>query len=284
MLIKKIDRAANFIEKHPNLLGCPKCHTRFMRDNHSIRCENGHLYNLSKKGTLYFLEKKVETEYNNTMLLHRQKMIQTGMYQPMLDKLAKILIKDKSTAVLDVGCGEGSFLQLLAEKGTPGAKIGFDISKEGVELATNHPTEALWLVADLTNLPIQTNSLSHILNIFSPSHYHEFARVLKETGKVIKVIPGAYYLKELRTRVMEGTEKENYSNEKVYRKFSEEMKLISEETLHYQFEIPESHYEDFLYMSPLHWQASESKKQELRLNPIKKITIEVTILVGEVKK
>ena len=279
MLQKKIDRAANWLANHPDRLACPKCHTSFTLEGHSVRCEQGHVYNLAKKGSLYFLNKKIESDYTKTMLSHRQQMIQTEMYTPMLEAIAKHL--DNVDGLLDVGCGEGSFLQKLAIQANSQVNIGFDISKEGIELATNQALTALWLVADLTNLPIQNQSMSHILNIFSPSHYHEFARVLKPKGKLIKIIPGPLYLKELRERVLGGTEKETYSNEKVYERFKQELTLVSEEKITYQFDIPTSHYEDFLYMSPLHWQASATQREEIKKHPIKTITIDVLVLVGE---
>ncbi|MGX6962817.1 methyltransferase domain-containing protein [Vagococcus xieshaowenii] len=279
MLQKKIDRSASWIANNPNRLACPKCHNAFEIEGHSIRCVQGHVYNLSKKGSLYFLNKKIDSEYTKEMLSHRQQMIQTAMYAPMLEAIAKHLTN--VDGLLDVGCGEGSFLQKLATQVASSINIGFDISKEGIELATSQEIEALWLVADLTNLPIQDQSMSHILNIFSPSHYHEFKRVLKPNGKLIKIIPGPYYLKELRERVLGGTSKETYSNEKVYKRFKEELTLISEEKITYEFEIPENHYVDFLYMSPLHWQASEEKREEIKKHPIKTITIDVHVLVGD---
>ena len=41
-------------------------------------------------------------------------------------------------------------------------------------------------------------SFDTILNLFSPSNYQEFDRILKPGGQVIKVVPAASYLKELR--------------------------------------------------------------------------------------
>ena len=279
MLQKKIDRAASWLSQHNNRLACPKCHSSFEVVGHSVRCAQGHVYNIAKKGSLYFLNKKIESEYTKDMLGHRQRMIQTGMYAPMIEAISAHLAD--VDGLLDVGCGEGSFLQKLATQVESEVNIGFDISKEGIELATNQAVEALWLVADLTNLPIQNQSMSHILNIFSPSHYHEFARVLKPKGKLIKIIPGPLYLKELRERLLSGTDKETYSNEKVYERFKEELTLISEEKISYQFEIPETHYEDFIYMSPLHWQASITQREEIKKHPIKTITIDVLVLIGE---
>ena len=87
-------------------------------------------------------------------------------------KLCTIFLKNKT--VVDVGCGEGSFLAELSQAGLSGLKIGFDLSKEGIYLASNQPIDAFWCVADLTNLPFANEGLDTILNIFSPSHYQNF--------------------------------------------------------------------------------------------------------------
>lgn len=281
MLQKKIDRAAAFVQKHRKLLRCPKCHNEHIElKGYSLTCGQGHVYDLSKKGTLYFLDKKIETEYNRQMLIHRQKMIATGMYGPLLEKIASILKEEKSEYLLDAGCGEGSFLSQLDNLGAPGIKIGCDISKEGIELATSHEMSALWLVSDLTNLPIADHCLTHVLNIFSPSHYGEFERALQRGGKVIKVIPEAEYLKELRELFLGERNKTVYSNRKVYDHFQEAMTTVYKERLTYNFKIPEKHYEDFLNMSPLSWQATEEAKKRAREHPIKEVTVDVLLLSG----
>ena len=61
-------------------------------------------------------------------------------------------------------------------------------------MATELDTKSFLSLADLTNLPFADESLSVILNIFTPSNYAEFHRVLTENGRVIKIIPDRNYL------------------------------------------------------------------------------------------
>lgn len=280
-MLKKIDSARNYLEKHYRQFRCPTCHKEFVLNGYSLICEENHQFDLSKKGTLYFLSHSIQTEYNKKMLLHRGKMIQSGMYQPLLDKIIEAMNLTGNT--LDVGCGEGSFLSELTRLGLAGGKTGFDISKDGIYLASNQPIDAFWCVADLTNLPFNDHSMDTILNIFSPSHYQEFQRVLKQDGTVIKVIPEEGYLKELRAAFYpDDREKQSYSNEKVLAKFSKEMSVISDERVTYKFEIPEVNQLDLLEMSPLEWGVSETVKQKLQKAPLREITIDVRMLVGNV--
>ena len=62
---------------------------------------------------------------------------------------------------------KGVFFAELSQAGLSGLKIGFDLSKEGIYLASNQPIDAFWCVADLTNLPFANEGLDTILNIFS---------------------------------------------------------------------------------------------------------------------
>ncbi|MDA9472701.1 methyltransferase domain-containing protein [Enterococcus sp. 5H] len=280
-MLKKIDSARNYLEKHYRQFRCPTCHKEFVLNGYSLICEENHQFDLSKKGTLYFLSHSIQTEYNKKMLLHRGKMIQSGMYQPLLDKIIEAMNLTGNT--LDVGCGEGSFLSELTRLGLAGGKTGFDISKDGIYLASSQPIDAFWCVADLTNLPFNDHSMDTILNIFSPSHYQEFRRVLKQDGTVIKVIPEEGYLKELRAAFYsDDREKQSYSNEKVLAKFSKEMSVISDERVTYKFEIPEVNQLDLLEMSPLEWGVSETVKQKLQKAPLREITIDVRMLIGNV--
>ncbi|MGL4696078.1 methyltransferase domain-containing protein [Enterococcus larvae] len=281
-MLKKIDKAKEFLLENSQLFRCPICHSSFLQKDYALICTENHRFDLSKKGTLYFLKTHVQTDYDQQMFTHRQAMIKSGMYENMLAEIAPYM--DDKEIVLDVGCGEGSFLTELSKLSTAKKKIGFDISKEGIYLATNQPVDAFWCAADLTNLPFADQSVDCILNIFSPSHYKEFERVLKPGGQVVKIVPETGYLKELRTAFFPNDQKkQTYSNQKVIDKFSESMKLIADKRITTVFDIPEERRLDLLEMSPLEWQADPEIKAGLKKQPLKKITVDLRMLVGEIR-
>ena len=277
MAVKKITAAAEFLNKFSHLFRCPICHEPMTAVFNSLRCASGHEFDLSKKGTLYFLNHQIKTEYGTDMLAARGRMIRSGLFQPLIT-LIQSWLPQQSDFLLDVGCGEGSFLTQLATQ-QPGAKIGFDISKPGIYLASNQPSDqTLWAIADLTNLPFADQSATTILNIFSPSHYQEFARVLQPDGTLIKVIPGSQYLQELRHRFLPD-EKIDYSNHPVQQRLNDEATILQQQHLHYTYPLKDTkHFTDLMAMSPLEWQASNDQKAELLAHPFAEITIDLEVI------
>ncbi|MGX7329567.1 methyltransferase domain-containing protein [Enterococcus bulliens] len=281
-MLKKIDRAKLFLQREAARFRCPHCHECMKTSESGLVCQNGHRYDVSKKGTMHFLMRPIVSDYDQQLFEARGRMIRCGMYQPLLTYLTQKL---DQTAVLDIGCGEGSFLSLLTQQADIQVGIGFDIAKEGVNLATNQASDTFWCTADLTNLPFADHSFTTLLNIFSPSNYQEFDRVLQTGGQLIKVVPGADYLKELRRAFYpEDQKKQQYSNERVVEKFSEAFQTYEKQQLTYIFEIPKAQQLDLLEMSPLEWGASSERKKALMNQPLTRITVDLEILIGKKSK
>ena len=279
-MLKKIERGTMFIQTQSDLFRCPTCHQMMHAQEKALVCLEGHRFDVSKKGTLYFLNHQIKTDYDREMFEHRRKLIVHGMYQPLLDLLQPFC---QNQRILDVGCGEGSFLQQLNEQATLLPSVGFDISKEGIYLASDYGENVFWCVADLTNLPFQEDRFTTILNIFSPSNYQEFQRVLVDGGQLIKVVPRSGYLKELRAAFYpEDEKKQHYSNQAVVEKFQETFREGERQTLTYVFDIPESCQLSILEMSPLEWGVSMEIKETLQKKPLKRITIDLDILIGRI--
>ena len=279
-MLKKIERGTMFIQTQSDLFRYPTCHQMMHAQEKALVCLEGHRFDVSKKGTLYFLNHQIKTDYDREMFEHRRKLIVHGMYQPLLDLLQPFC---QNQRILDVGCGEGSFLQQLNEQATLLPSVGFDISKEGIYLASDYGENVFWCVADLTNLPFQEDRFTTILNIFSPSNYQEFQRVLVDGGQLIKVVPRSGYLKELRAAFYpEDEKKQHYSNQAVVEKFQETFRESERQTLTYVFDIPESCQLSLLEMSPLEWGVSMEIKEKLQKKPLKRITIDLDILIGRI--
>lgn len=275
-MLKKRDKAQLFLKDNLELFQCPVCKEGFSGiENYQLVCKEKHQFDLNKKGTLHLMLKSVDSEYTRDMLLSRQRIAQSGFWQPLLDVLYPKLEK-VSGPVLDVGCGEGSHAAYLKEKGLTDALIAFDISKEGINLAAASYSEPFFLVADLADSPFASGKYATLLNILSPSNYSEFKRLLKPDGQVIKVVPNPDYLKEL--RILKEPGKEAYSNEEVVTKFEEHFSSVQKENVRYTHRLSEDLKKDFINMTPLGWHLD--KKLNNITGELDEITIDLMVLVG----
>lgn len=275
-MIKKRDKSQLFLSNHLALFQCPVCESNFERiENYQLQCTGRHQFDLNKKGSLHLMMKSVESEYTREMLLSRQRIAQSGFWQPLLDSIVPLL-KGNKGPILDVGCGEGSHAAYLKNQGITSPLIAFDISKEGVNLAAASYSDTFFLVADLAHSPFSSGQYATLLNILSPSNYKEFKRVLKQNGQVIKVVPNPDYLKELRD--LKESSKEAYSNEEVVSKFEEHFSTVEKTRVRYSYRLPKELREDFINMTPLGWHLE--KQLNNIADELDEITIDLTVLVG----
>ena len=86
-MLKKIDRGRLFLEAHSDLFECPLCHQQVFANESGLICLNRHRFDLSKR-VLYFLDHPVKTEYDQGMFVPRSRMIQSGMYHPVLEAIS----------------------------------------------------------------------------------------------------------------------------------------------------------------------------------------------------
>ena len=208
--MKKIERAEKLVQSHLNTFRCPICHQGYIRlTGNTLVCEEGHTIDFNRHGYLHFLNTQGTTEYDRTMFLSRRRLLEAGLFKPIIEEVNSLLPTTPQT-ILDVGTGEGTPLaQLATLRHNQDFYVGFDISKPGITLATQLDIDAFFCVADLRQLPFADRSFDTVLELFSPSDYREFNRVLKEDGNLMKVIPNADYLLELR-HLLYGNQDQHY--------------------------------------------------------------------------
>ncbi|KRK45378.1 methyltransferase domain-containing protein [Dellaglioa algida] len=279
--MKKIEKSAIFLKNKIDLFRCPVCLQPYSEvRGQTMICPDDHQVDLSKKGTLYFLNHGVKSDYELDMWLARRQLLQAGLFKPITDKILEQL-SDESETIMDVGCGEGTPLHNIevARQNSQDTYVGFDISKDAINYATQQETDAFYCIADLAKLPFNNQSFSTIIDIFSPSAYAEFDRVLEENGQLLKIIPNSNYLVELRELLYnEESHNRSYSNEKVLNLFKEKYPDSEQIVISYQFDIPEGLFPALLEMTPLHWGATSDNQTRAKAHPLKQITVDVTLL------
>jgi 2-polyprenyl-6-hydroxyphenyl methylase/3-demethylubiquinone-9 3-methyltransferase len=106
------------------------------------------------------------------------------------------LIKEKgSLRVLDVGCGGGILTERIAremqERGIAGEVIGVDMSKNSVQVATEHAKKAglnniKYIVGSAYQLPVEDNSFDIVVSTDVLEHLHDLQQAVKEIKRVLK--------------------------------------------------------------------------------------------------
>ena len=174
--------------------------------------------------------------------------------------------------MLDVGCGEGFYIRNLKETFKNTYFFGLDNSKSAIHKAVINDKKNPYILANLSNLPFQDNSVDVILNILSPANYSEFKRILKNQGIVIKLIPTKNNLKEIR----EALEIKDYESKDTIDLLTKNMNIVREKRISKVFNLKREQVKDFLLMTPLTFSKQIKEKY---LDEIKKITIELDMII-----
>lgn len=283
--MKKVERQRRFVQSHRQLFRCPVCRQPITRvEDNSIFCQQGHQLDFNKHGYLHFLKGAANTEYGREMFLARRQLLAAGLFKPLINQVAADL-PQRPLTILDVGTGEGTpLLQLAGQRSKfEDTLIGFDIAKAGITLATQLALNAFFCVADLRQLPFNNDSFDAVIELFSPSDYAEFNRVLKPGGTLVKVIPNADYLLELRHLLYgQNDQHYHYDNSRVINLFNRHYPASQAKRVRYQFTIPDDMQSALVEMTPLHWGKGAKKLTAAELATLKTVTVDVSVLTAQI--
>ena len=120
----------------------------------------------------------------------------TGSDADLLAELCETLGPDAT--VLDVGCGDGA--RTLAN--LPDGSIGLDISRRGLDLASDTVPDAGLLQGEMRSIPLCDDTVDaitayhavfHVPRADHPRVYREFARVLRPGGTLLMTLPSGQF-------------------------------------------------------------------------------------------
>ena len=260
---------------------CPICQEALDLVQQSLVCTNRHSFDLAKFGYVNLAPQvKASKDYDKENFQNRQLVLENGFYNHILTSLSECLSPlDHPANILDIGCGEGYYSRSLQKRYPDHSFYAFDLSKESIQLAAKSDQEwkVKWFVGDLARLPLLDQSMDLLLDIFSPANYQEFKRVLAPDGRLIKVIPTAAHLQEIRQKVKEYLDQADYSNEQIIQHFSDHFTI--ENTIHCQerFELTPALREALLSMTPLLFHVDPA---QIDWTDLTQVTISATILIG----
>ncbi|MBY5035008.1 methyltransferase domain-containing protein [Streptococcus gallolyticus] len=277
-----VDKRQRF-DNSADFFACPICRQALEKDGNSLKCASNHTYDLSKFGYVNLLGgKKVNDHYSKESFENRKLILENGFYEHILTAIEEILSDyPQVKTLLDIGCGEGYYSRQLLQK-TDKEILSFDISKDSVQIAakSDQTYRGKWFVSDLANLPIQLGKMDVILDIFSPANYGEFKRVLAEDGLLIKVIPTAEHVQELRAKVRDHLQEKEYSNQKIVAHFQESFEIVTQKEIVKTTACSAEERQAFIDMTPLLFNVDTS---QIDWSDVDRISVGAMILVGKVK-
>lgn len=258
---------------------CPVCSEPLNDIGKSYICTNRHSFDKAKSGYVHLLTHASGAKGhgdNKAMVCARRDFLETGAYDEL--RAAIVRMAEKYTpnggTLLDSGCGEGYYTEAIcAHLGARAAVLGFDISKDAVNLAAKRCKAARFAVASAFRIPMADKSVDVLTEIFSPFSEAEFARVLKKNGILIEVIPGTQHLYGLKAAVYD-TPYQNEVNDFMRTGYA------LEETVHLTSELHlrlAQDIQNLFLMTPYYYKTGRA--EQARLAALESLTTETEFYV-----
>jgi 23S rRNA (guanine745-N1)-methyltransferase len=281
------------------ILQCPVCRNPLLNSAGGYKCSNSHTFDAAREGyvNLLLVQKKNSKEPgdNREMVLSRRRFLDLGLYNGVSDGINEAVAgalpapgKERPFTILDAGCGEGFYLERLKEflaqrPGTPAPAdyYGVDISKFAVRQATKRDRTMDWFVAGIKDLPFADASFDMLLNVFSPADFHEFSRVLRETGGLLIASPGPRHLNGLREIIYPNAREHAPST--IAEEAKQFFSLSAETRVNYRIELPgREAIMDLLAMTPYFWNID--LKTKARVEALNRLALDVDVEVRVFRK
>lgn len=176
-----------------DVLACPHCGRALSASGRSLRCEEGHAFDIARQGYVNLLPGARRHESDTAgMVAARESAQVRGHFAPVADAVttAVATADPPEGAVLDVGGGTGYYAAaaLDALPGAPG--VALDLSVYAARRAARaHPRLASVVADAWGHLPVRDGAVAVALSVFAPRPAEELGRVVAPGGVLVVVAP-----------------------------------------------------------------------------------------------
>jgi 23S rRNA (guanine745-N1)-methyltransferase len=194
----------------PPRFRCPVCRQPLDAADGGLSCGNGHHVDRAREGYVNLLPSGGRRPAGDdaAAVRARRALLDRGHYAPVAEAVtAAVAATGRATgglgAVLDAGCGEGTYLAAVTA-GTGADGWGVDVSKPAVRLAARRHREHRYAVASSLDLPFEDAVFDAVVSVFAPRAFAEFSRVLRPGGAIVLASPGPDHLDAVRALLGRG--------------------------------------------------------------------------------
>ncbi len=246
---------------HPN---CQEALSPDSEGSHVLSCSNNHQYDRARQGYINLLlanqKKSQDPGDTSEMVAARRAFLSEGHYRFLFEAIEASIRKHITFScfrMLDLGCGDGSYLHAIRAV-FPEAKLwGSDISKNAIKRAATYVKSAEFSVASNFHLPFVTSSLDLLLSVFSPVSCEEIKRVLRPKGIFIRVLPGQAHFKELKEVIYDTATPHDVPDPLSHGELLDSLNVKNKVTL------SNTSLGQLIGMTPLNWRGDSEEKKRL---------------------
>lgn len=183
-----------------DLLRCPHCGGGLELGEGTVRCAEGHSFDVARQGYLNLLPGDARTGTADTaaMVRARADFLAGGHYAPIAEAVAAAAVAAPVGDVVDLGAGTGYYLAAVLERLPSAQGLALDVSKHALRVAARaHPRIGAVGCDAWAGLPVRDAAATLVINVFAPRDPAELARVLAPGGSLVVVTPNRAHLAEL---------------------------------------------------------------------------------------
>lgn len=255
-----------------NFLICPICGANLIKEGKSYFCtsqesKKRHCFDIASSNYVDLSYRSGGSGDPKDAVTDRTAFLDKGYYEPLsqeINSICKKFLGDKFF-LIDAGCGEGYYSELIASEFLDSFVFGADLSKHAVHRASVRRNvrggdNSFYTVASIFSLPCHSSIADGVLSMFAPVAEDEVLRVLKDDGFLIIGAAGKRHLYDLKDAIYEEI---HLNDERA--DLPQKMKFIDKVNISYIVSIDNSDDIMRLFgMTPYRFRTSEESMHRLR--------------------
>jgi 23S rRNA (guanine745-N1)-methyltransferase len=262
------------------ILRCPVCGADLARVDSTLRCPDGHSFDIARQGYASLLsDARPRSGDDASMARARLRFLEAGHFAPLRAALVDLAARPASppATVLEVGCGTAYHLAGVLDALPDARGLGLDSSVRALRAAARaHPRAAAATWDVFRPFPLASASVDLVLDVFAPRNPAEFHRILQPGGRLIVARPDDGHLAQLRRRIERMVDIDPDKEERLSRALDPCFEIVGTERIDYTVSLSQDEVVDLILMTPSAHHLSEADLAQVTSEPL---PTEVTVSV-----